>query len=59
MNLRSGDKKVALMDKIVELASDMPINEKDAKEKDAKRVVDHVVSEFSKRGIGGDYTGYH
>jgi len=42
------------MDKIVELASDMPINEKDA-----KRVVEDVVSVFPKKGIGGDYTGYH
>ncbi|HET6727518.1 MAG TPA: hypothetical protein VFH19_05760 [Nitrososphaeraceae archaeon] len=58
MNFRGGNKKVALMDKIVELASDMPINEKDAKGKAAKRVVDHVVSEFSKKGIG-DYIGYH
>jgi hypothetical protein len=53
MNFRGG-KKVVLMDKIVELASDMPINEKDV-----KRVVEHIVSEFSKKGIGGDYTGYH
>jgi hypothetical protein len=50
---------VVLMDKIVELASDMPITQKDAKEKDTKRVVENVVSEFSKKGIGGDYTGYH
>lgn len=47
------------MDKIVELASDMPITQKDTIEKDAKRVVEHVVFEFSKKGIGGDYTGYH
>lgn len=59
MNFRRADKKVALIDKIVELASDLQINKKDAKEEDAKRVVDHVVSEFSKKGIGGDYTGYH
>jgi hypothetical protein len=54
MNFRGGGKKVVLMDKIVELASDMPINEKDV-----KRVVEHIVFEFSKKGIGGDYTGYH
>ena len=47
------------MDKIVELASDMPITQKDSIEMDAKRVVEHVVFEFSKKGIGGDYTGYH
>jgi HD domain len=58
-NFSGGGKKVALMDKIVELASDMPITQKDAIEKDTKRVVEHVVFEFSKKGIGGDYTGYH
>lgn len=39
------------MDKIVELASDMPITQKDTIEKDAKRVVEHVVFEFSKKGL--------
>lgn len=28
-------------------------------EKDTKRLVSHVVSEFSKNGIDGDYIGYH
>jgi hypothetical protein len=54
MNFRGGDKKVDLVDKIIELAFDMSISEKDA-----KRVVEHVVSEFSKKMIDGDYPGYH
>lgn len=54
MNFYGGDKKVALVDKIIELAFDMSISEKDA-----KSVVKHVVSEFSKKKIDGDYNGYH
>jgi len=54
MNFHRRDKNVALMDKIVRLASDTGI-----KENDAKSVVEHVVSEFSKKGIDNDYAGYH
>lgn len=48
------DKNLSLVNKIVGLAHDMKINEKDA-----KRVVLHVVSEFLKNGIDDDYIGYH
>jgi HD domain len=54
MSFRGGDKKVDLVDKIIELAFDMSISEKEA-----KKLINHVVSEFSKKRIDGDYTGYH
>lgn len=47
-------KEAVLKDKIIELASSMGIEEKWA-----KRVVRHAVSEFSKKGLGPDYYGYH
>jgi len=48
------DKKIKLASKIFRLAAEMKIYEKDA-----KRVVSHVISDFSKNGIDGDYIGYH
>lgn len=48
------DKKFTLVNKILRLASEIKINEKDT-----KSVVLHVVSEFSKNGIDSDYIGYH
>jgi len=47
-------KEAVLKDKIVELASDMGLQDKWV-----KRIVRHAVSEFSKKGLGPDYYGYH
>ena len=54
MNFRGGDKNVDLLDRTIELAFDMSI-----REKDARKLVEHVISEFSKKKIDGDYAGYH
>jgi len=47
-------KEAVLQDKILELASNMGLQDKWV-----KKVVRHVVAEFSKAGMGPDYYGYH
>jgi hypothetical protein len=47
-------KEAVLKDKIIELACNMGLEEKWV-----KRIIRHAVSEFSKKGLGPDYYGYH
>ncbi len=47
-------KEAVLKDKIIKLATDLGLQENWV-----KRVVRHAVSEFSKKGLGHDYYGYH
>jgi len=47
-------REAVLKDKIVELACNMGLQDNWV-----KRVVRHAVSEFSKKGLGPDYYGYH
>jgi len=47
-------REAVLKDKIVELASSMGLEKKWV-----KRIVRHAVAEFSKKGLGPDYYGYH
>ncbi len=46
--------QAALKDKIIELASSMGLQDRWT-----DRIVRHAVSEFSKKGLGPDYYGYH
>lgn len=46
--------EAVLKDKIIQLGSSMGLQDKWL-----KRIVRHAVSEFSKKGLGSDYYGYH
>ena len=54
INLRRDNKETLLKDKIIELAIDTGLNQTHV-----KAILRHVVSEFSKNGLGSDYYGYH
>lgn len=47
-------KEAILRDKIIELATDLGLQDRWV-----RKVVRHAVSEFSKKGLGRDYYGYH
>src|SRR3990172_2694710 len=47
-------KEAVLKDRIIKLATEL-----DLQENWVRRVVRHAVSEFSKKGLGHDYYGYH
>jgi hypothetical protein len=54
INLRRDNKDSFLKDKIIELAIDAGLDQTHV-----KAIIRHVVSEFSKNGLGSDYYGYH
>ncbi len=54
ISLRRDSKENLLKDKIIELAIDAGLDHTYV-----KAIIRHVVSEFSKNGLGSDYYGYH
>ena len=54
ISLHRDNKETYLKDKIIELAIDTGLNQTHV-----KAILRHVVSEFSKNGLGSDYYGYH
>jgi hypothetical protein len=54
INLRRDNKEYLLKDKIIELATDTGLDQTHV-----KAIISHVVSEFSKNGLGSGYFGYH
>jgi hypothetical protein len=51
---RGNTTEAVLRDKIIELGTRLGLNEKWL-----KKIIRHAVSEFSKKGLGADYYGYH